>query len=127
MPTRWNGRSTPFMGCAKAHAATGTPYRSVALEHLAQSYLGTGLQFSDWKSALLYHRKHSSDPATFLHAVLEYQESICPEATITAENTLADQAAGKDARILACIWLEPGTHVPSDIDKLIQRSKSCIP
>jgi len=58
------------MGCAKAHAATGTAYRSVALEHLAQSYLGTGLQFSHWKSALLYHRKHSSDPATFLHAAL---------------------------------------------------------
>jgi hypothetical protein len=69
---------------------TGTTYNSVALEYMAQSYLGTGLQFSEWKSALQYALKHSTDPGAFLQSVMEYLESICPEATITAEITLKE-------------------------------------
>jgi hypothetical protein len=61
---------------------TGTAYPAVALEYMAQSYLGTGLQFSDWKSALLYPLKHSADPEAFIVAVMEYLETICPGATI---------------------------------------------
>ncbi len=72
---------------------TGTAYQSVALEYMAQSYLGTGLHFSHWKPAVLYALKHSQDPAAFLVAVMEYLESICPEATINAEITWKEQSA----------------------------------
>src|SRR5262249_12800556 len=72
---------------------TGTPYQAVQLEHLAQDYFGKGLHFSDWKSALLYRRKQTTNPGAFLQSVMEYLKSICPEATITAEITLKEQAA----------------------------------
>jgi hypothetical protein len=62
---------------------TGTAYPAVALEYLAQSYLGAGLQFSDWKPALLHALKHGADPGALIVAVMEYLETICPEATIS--------------------------------------------
>jgi hypothetical protein len=72
---------------------TGTAYQSVALEYMAQDYLGKGLHFPDWKSGLLYARNQSTDPGEFLQSVMEYLESICPEATITAEISLKEQVA----------------------------------
>jgi hypothetical protein len=72
---------------------TGTPYQAVQLEYMAQDYFGMGLHFSDWKSALLYARNQSTDLGAFLQSVMEYLESICPEATITAEITLKEQVA----------------------------------
>ncbi len=36
---------------------TGTAHPAVALEYMAQNYLGCGLHFPDWKSALCYRLK----------------------------------------------------------------------
>ena len=72
---------------------TGTVHPAVALEYMAQDYFGMGLHFSDWRSALLYARNQSTDLGAFLQSVMEYLESICPEATITAEITLKEQVA----------------------------------
>ncbi len=72
---------------------TGTAYPSVALEYMAQSYLGAGLQFSDPKQALLYARNHSDDPALFAQNWIGIIEKLCPELTINAEITLKEHAA----------------------------------
>src|SRR6266702_7172196 len=43
--------------------AASTEVQTVALEYICQNYLAGGLQFKDWKQALLYARKHAHDPS----------------------------------------------------------------
>ena len=61
-----------------------TEFQTVALEAICQNYLGAGLQFKDWKQALLYARKHAQDSSMFAQQVLAFVEEFCPELVIEA-------------------------------------------
>jgi len=63
----------------KAKAEVNTEVNTVALEAIAQSYMGSGISFTDWKPALSYARKHSDDPGAFASDVLELVQKLCPE------------------------------------------------
>jgi hypothetical protein len=80
-----------------AKQAVPTEFQTVALEAIAQNYLGTGLQFADWKQALRFARKHSDDPATFAQQILSFVEELCPDLVmqtkITAKAAVNEAAA----------------------------------
>lgn len=68
----------------KAKATINTSVASVALEGICQTYMGDGVAFKDWKSAMMYARKHSDDPALFAGEAISFLEEICPELVISA-------------------------------------------
>ena len=65
-----------------------TKFQTVALEYICQSYMGSGLAFSDAKQALTYARQISDDPALFFQHWVSVLEDLCPELTINAEITV---------------------------------------
>ena len=69
-------------------ATASTKFQTVALEYICQNYLGGGLQFKDWKQALLYARKRAHDPSTFAQQVLAFIEELCPDLVIEAKITM---------------------------------------
>jgi hypothetical protein len=75
---------------AFAKEAASTQFQTVALEAIAQAYMGTGIAFKDWRQALAFRRKQTQDVATFAQEVLMFLEELCPqlvlEATITQKN-----------------------------------------
>jgi hypothetical protein len=65
-----------------------TEVQTVALEYICQNYLGAGLQFKNWKQALLHARKHSHDPSMFAQQVLAFVKELCPDLVIEAKITV---------------------------------------
>lgn len=62
-----------------------TEAKTVALEAIAQSYMGTGIAFKKWQDALTYFAKHSSAKMSFAQDVIEHLEKVCPEIVINAD------------------------------------------
>jgi hypothetical protein len=55
---------------------TGTQFDTVPLEYMAQSYMGSGISFSDAKSALVAEFKKSASEEQFLTKVVGLVEEI---------------------------------------------------
>ncbi len=55
---------------------TGTKFDTVALEYMAQSFMGTGIAFADATSALNAEYKKAGDISTFLERVVAYVQEI---------------------------------------------------
>jgi hypothetical protein len=72
-----------------------TKFPAVALEYICLDYFSAGIRFQNWKQALTYDRKHTSDPATFAQQVLAFVEELCPELVI--EGTIAVKDATPEA------------------------------
>src|SRR5262249_17323621 len=64
---------------------TGTTVDTVALEYLAQSYLGAGIQFQNWDQALTYAIKHEGDRTLFVQQVITRLKELCPDLDINVE------------------------------------------
>jgi hypothetical protein len=65
---------------------TGTKHDTVALEYMAQSYMGTGIAFPDAKSAMTAEYKKAGDETTFLTVVAEALTEILGKGvTITTD------------------------------------------
>ncbi len=77
----------------KIMAESGTGVKSVALEYMAQNYLGAGIQFKNAEQALKYERKHSDDPALFYQKIVAILNAICPEIIAETTITLKEPAA----------------------------------
>ncbi len=75
----------------KVKEESGTSDDSVALEYLAQDYLGAGVQFKGWDQALTYARKHSDDPALFYQTIVTRLDELCPE--LIADTTITLKAS----------------------------------
>jgi hypothetical protein len=72
------------LGNIKKH--TGTQFDTVALEYMAQSYMGTGIAFPDAKSAMTADYKKAGDETTFLTMVAEALTEILGKGvTITTD------------------------------------------
>jgi hypothetical protein len=71
-----------------AKEAVSTKFQTVALEAIAQNYLGAGIQFKDWKQALLYARKHAHEPSIFVEQALAFVQELCPDLVIEAKITV---------------------------------------
>ena len=78
---------------ARAKKSTGTRFDTVALEAIAQSYMGMGLVFKNYDQALSYAMKQTHDPLTLAHKVIGCLRELFPElviqANITTKGTLA--------------------------------------
>ena len=65
-----------------------TEFQTVALEYICQNYLGAGIQFKDWKQALLYAQKHAQDSSMFVQQALAFIEELCPDLVIESKITV---------------------------------------
>ena len=77
---------TTALDCIKEES--GTKYQTVALEYLAQSYLGHGIAFKDWRRGLIWARKQSDDPLLLAEQVSAFLSELCLELQIKAAITL---------------------------------------
>ncbi len=68
-----------------------TAVKTVALEAIAQSYMGTGIAFKKWQDALTYAAKHASDKPMFVGEVVGMLETLCPELMISVAITQKDE------------------------------------
>jgi hypothetical protein len=78
-----------IVGAALAHIKqhSGTKHDTVALEYMAQSYMGTGLAFPDAKSALTAGYKKAGSLEGFLSHLCDYVEQITGKSiTITVND-----------------------------------------
>jgi hypothetical protein len=80
----------------EAKKQTGSEVNTVALEALAQAYMGVGIQFKTWQEAMVYARRHSDDSATFIQDVITHLESLCPEVVIEAKITVPEGEVSAD-------------------------------
>jgi hypothetical protein len=62
---------------------TGTSVDTVALEYMAQSYMGSGISFKDLKAAMVAERKKSSSVEEFVEKATALMEEIA-KVEITA-------------------------------------------
>ncbi len=81
----------------KASEETGSAFEAVNLEAICQNFMGGGLMFANWPSALTYAEKHAEDKAAFYWAVRDLLDSLCP--TVSTEfkgQEPASEAAGEE-------------------------------
>jgi hypothetical protein len=72
----------------KAKDEGNTEFDTVALEYVAQNYIGGGLQFSTWDQGLTYASKqHSDDPLVFVQKVVTRLKELFPQLNIAVEIT----------------------------------------
>jgi len=80
----------------KAQKETGTDVKSVALEAIAQNYMGSGISFADWRQALAFARKHM-DTTKFATEVIAEVEKLCPELVINCAIDAADDQQSNES------------------------------
>ena len=73
-----------------AAATVPTEFQTVALEAICQNYLGAGLQFKDWKQALLYARKHAHDTNAPVVPIGSLTRFDRPPPTLTSYDDLLE-------------------------------------
>jgi hypothetical protein len=77
----------------KAQEETGSAVEASNLEAICQSFLGSGLMFSDVEQAMTYAAKRADDPPVFVQKLVTTLEQLFPQLNIAVEITFKESAA----------------------------------